>query len=48
MPIYEFQCTNCGHKQESNVKWSEVGKEKCKKCGEVTSKVHSVSNFVMR
>jgi putative FmdB family regulatory protein len=33
MPIYEYQCANCGHQLEELQSISEPPLEKCPKCG---------------
>ena len=34
MPIFEYQCQNCGHILEVLTQASEAVPEKCPKCGE--------------
>jgi putative FmdB family regulatory protein len=37
MPIYEYECTNCGEKFEAHRKIADSGSEiKCPKCGKST------------
>jgi putative FmdB family regulatory protein len=38
MPIYEYQCSNCGHHLEELQSISEPPLEKCPKCGKNTLK----------
>jgi putative FmdB family regulatory protein len=38
MPIYEYQCANCGHQLEELQSISEPPLEKCPKCGKNTLK----------
>lgn len=32
MPLYDYRCEKCGHKQEHLVKRDEVDSKKCPKC----------------
>jgi len=46
MPIYDYQCTNCGHKDEVMRKISAVSTEVCPACGaESFSKQLSAPSF---
>lgn len=46
MPIYDYQCTSCGHKDEVMRKISAAGTEVCPKCGaEAFSKQLSAPSF---
>jgi putative FmdB family regulatory protein len=46
MPIYDFQCTACGHQQELMRKVSAPSVEACPKCQQQTfSKQVSAPNF---
>ncbi len=46
MPIYDFQCTNCGLKDELMRKSSEVGTIMCPTCSQETfSKMLSAPSF---
>ncbi|MEQ1487838.1 MAG: zinc ribbon domain-containing protein [Methylotenera sp.] len=36
MPIYDYQCTSCGHKDEVMRKVSAAATEACPKCGAET------------
>ena len=49
MPIYEFQCTDCGEKKEILFKNSDEKVEmKCEKCGsENLQRVLSSTNFAL-
>jgi putative FmdB family regulatory protein len=38
MPIYEYQCANCGHQLEELQSITEPPLEKCPKCGKNTLK----------
>lgn len=33
MPLYEYQCKDCGHKFSALVSWLKRNKVKCPKCG---------------
>jgi len=46
MPIYDYQCTSCGHKDEVMRKISAASTEACPKCGaETFSKLLSAPSF---
>jgi putative FmdB family regulatory protein len=46
MPIYDFQCTSCGHKDELMRKISEASTIVCPKCSKETfSKMLSAPSF---
>jgi putative FmdB family regulatory protein len=46
MPIYDYQCTSCGHKDEVMRKISAASTEPCPKCGaETFSKLLSAPSF---
>lgn len=46
MPIYDFQCTNCGFKDELIRKSSDMGTILCPKCQQETfSKILSAPSF---
>jgi putative FmdB family regulatory protein len=38
MPLYEYQCTNCAHRFERIVKFSDAPLTTCPKCGKETAK----------
>jgi len=48
MPIYEYQCTNCGYDFEIIQKIADSPLTKCKKCGGRLQKLVSNSSFVLR
>lgn len=49
MPIYEYQCPQCGHVFEEWVKASEsLGEEPCPKCGTIAPRVMSQTSFVLK
>jgi len=43
MPIYEYECTQCGCRSEVIQKVSDPPQKKCKKCGGVLKKLVSSS-----
>ncbi|OGD24556.1 MAG: hypothetical protein A2Y56_13135 [Candidatus Aminicenantes bacterium RBG_13_63_10] len=43
MPLYEYQCQDCGHKFEAMQKASDPPKKKCPKCGGCLRKIISAS-----
>ena len=46
MPIYDFQCTSCGHKLELLRKISDVSTTTCPNCNQETfNKMLSAPNF---
>jgi len=46
MPIYDYQCTSCGHKDEVMRKISAASTEACPQCGaETFSKLLSAPSF---
>jgi putative FmdB family regulatory protein len=46
MPIYDYQCSSCGHKDEVMRKISAARSEACPKCGaETFSKLLSAPSF---
>lgn len=46
MPIYDFQCTDCGHQDEVMRKMSESSTTSCPKCEQKTfSKMLAAPNF---
>jgi putative FmdB family regulatory protein len=49
MPIYEFECSSCGHHLEAMLKVSEKPPQKCPKCenGKL-KKVMSSTSFVLQ
>lgn len=49
MPIYEYQCKNCGHHLEVLQKMTEPALEKCPHCGQYTlAKQISKSAFQLK
>lgn len=49
MPIYEYQCANCGHQLESLQKLSDAPLTECPKCGKSTlTKQISAAGFRLK
>ena len=49
MPIYEYQCPQCGHVFEEWVKLSEAHREeKCPECGTLSPRLISHTSFVLK
>lgn len=49
MPIYEYQCPQCGHLFEEWVKASDAhGQEPCPHCGTPSPRVISHTSFVLK
>ena len=49
MPIYEYRCTQCGHKLESLQKFSDAPLTTCPACGkEALSKLVSAAGFQLK
>lgn len=49
MPIYEYQCTKCGHELESLQKISDPPLTDCPECGEATlQKLVSAAGFRLK
>lgn len=48
MPIYEYQCTNCGYDFEIVQKITDRPLKKCEKCGGRLQKLVSNSSFVLK
>jgi putative FmdB family regulatory protein len=49
MPIYEYQCTSCGHKKEVLQKMSDAPLKECPACGKATlSKLISAAGFQLK
>ncbi len=45
MPIYEYECEQCGHRVEKIQKFSDPPLEVCEKCGGHVHKVQSAPAF---
>jgi len=48
MPIYEYQCTKCGHEFEVLQKFSDAPLSTCPKCKGKVKKVISNTSFVLK
>ena len=46
MPLYDYHCTHCDHKEEVMHKIDDRIQVKCSKCGKLSSKIFSsTQNF---
>jgi putative FmdB family regulatory protein len=45
MPIYEFECSNCGEIFEKIHQRTDVIEDKCPECGFLARKIISAANF---
>lgn len=45
MPLYEYECSTCGHQFEVIRKFSDPPEEKCPKCGGPVHKLQSAPAF---
>lgn len=45
MPLYEYECSACGHNFEVIRKFSDPPEEKCPKCGGLVRKLQSAPAF---
>lgn len=49
MPIYEYQCSSCGHKEEFIQKMSDEPIKVCPNCGKETfDKLMSAGGFILK
>ena len=48
MPIYEYECTGCGHTQEVLQKFSDKPLSKCPRCSGKLQKLVSHSSFHLK
>ena len=48
MPIYEYECTNCGHRIEVMQKFSDPPIEECEKCHGRMKKLISQCTFHLK
>lgn len=48
MPIYEYECTNCGKIEEVMQKFSDKPLKKCKHCSGKLHKLVSLSSFHLK
>src|SRR5262245_44389220 len=45
MPLYEYECDNCGHRFEAIQKFSDPPVDKCPQCGGTVHKIQSAPAF---
>ncbi len=48
MPLYEYECDNCGHRFEAIQKFSDAPIDKCPKCGGPVQKLQSAPAFHLK
>ena len=48
MPIYEYECTNCGKQFEAFQKFSDAPLSRCKDCGGYVHKLISRTSFILK
>lgn len=48
MPIYEYQCKDCGHQSEELQKMSDSPLKKCPACGGRLQKLMSLNSFHLK
>lgn len=48
MPIYEYECLNCGKMHEALRKFSDKPLSKCPKCGGTLKKLISNTSFILK
>lgn len=48
MPLYEYQCKECGHKFEVRQKFTDQPVSDCKLCGGAAKKAISVAGFSLK
>ena len=48
MPVYEYQCEDCGHRFEVRQKFSDRPVSECVKCGGHAKKAISVAGFALK
>jgi putative FmdB family regulatory protein len=48
MPIYEYQCSDCGNQFELRQKFSDEPATECPKCGGTIQKLISQSSFALK
>ena len=48
MPIYEFQCNNCGKIEERLIAQGDKPSTVCSHCGGKTKQIMSITNFSLR
>ncbi len=48
MPIYEYECLNCGQIHEALRKFSDKPLSKCPRCGGILKKLISNTSFILK
>lgn len=48
MPLYEYQCKECGLEFEARQKFSDAPLSECRECGGTVSKLISQSGFALK
>ncbi len=48
MPLYEYQCKECGHRFEVRQKFSDQPVSACVRCGGAAQKAISVAGFALK
>ena len=48
MPVYEYECLNCGEMHEAHQKFSDKPLNTCPKCGGTLKKLISNSSFILK
>jgi len=50
MPMYEFDCRDCGHNFELIIKFTEVKRAKCVKCGskQLVPKITAIAGYTIK
>ncbi len=48
MPIYEYECTECGHSEEVLQKFSDPPVTECSKCHGAMKKLMSMNSFHLK
>ena len=48
MPVYEYQCKDCGHRFEVRQKFSDPPVSECTQCGGHAKKAISVAGFALK
>lgn len=48
MPVYEYQCEDCGHRFEVRQKFSDQPISECAQCGGHAKKAISVAGFALK
>ena len=48
MPVYEYECCNCGHKVEVEHSIKDQAQRTCEKCGAPLKRLVARANFVLK